>query len=118
MTAAWDVTVSWYSNGSYVSQTLTQASGAGLPAPSTIQVISDNPLTIGVDESRRLDFWIDSWQAMFSGSPVVESTGRLARGSLPSVFAVTTKPTRGAADPASALGVEVGVLTCTAEDLR
>lgn len=118
VTAAWDVTVSWYSNGSYVSQTLTQASATGLPDPSTIVVLSDNPLTIGVDESRRLDFWIDSWQGMFNGSPVVESTGRLARASLPSVFSVTTKPTRGAAEPASALGVEVGVLTCMAEDLR
>jgi prepilin-type N-terminal cleavage/methylation domain-containing protein len=121
VTAAWDVTVSWYSPGApsgYASLTLTQSSASGLPDPSTIVVLSDNPVTIGVDESRRLSHWIDSWSGMFSGSPVVESTGRLARGSLPAVFSVTTKPTRGAADPASALGVEVGVLTCMAEDLR
>ena len=115
--ADWQVTVSWYSNGSYVQQVLTPSS-AGLPDPSTIEVISDNPLTIGVDEHRTLDFWIESWSAMSSGSSVVESTGTLARGSLPAAFSVTTKPTRGVADPASALGVELGVLTCTAEDVR
>jgi hypothetical protein len=117
VTADWQVTVSWYSNGSYVQRILTPSS-VGLPDPSTIQVLSDNPLTIGVDESRTLDFWIASWSGLSSGSSVVESTGTLARGSLPAVFSVTTKPTRGAADPSSALGIELGVLTCTAEDLR
>jgi prepilin-type N-terminal cleavage/methylation domain-containing protein len=117
VTADWQATVSWYSNGSYVAKVLTPSS-TGLPDPSTIPVLSDNLLTIGVDESRTLAFWIESWSALSSGSPVVESTGTLARGNLPAVFSVTTKPTRGAADPSSALGVELGVLTCTAEDLR
>jgi prepilin-type N-terminal cleavage/methylation domain-containing protein len=117
VTADWQATVSWYSNGSYVQRILTPSS-AGLPDPSTIPVLSDNPLTIGVDESRTLAFWIESWGGMSSGSSVVESTGTLARGGLPAVFSVTTKPTRGVADPSSALGIELGVLTCTAEDLR
>jgi prepilin-type N-terminal cleavage/methylation domain-containing protein len=117
VSADWSANVSWWTPSGYASHVLNKTSAA-LPDPATIEVVADNPFTIGVNERRVLSDWIDGWSGLSAVSPVVESTGRLARGSMPAVVSITTKPTRGAANPASALGIEIGSLTCTAEDLR
>jgi hypothetical protein len=117
VSADWSANVSWWTPSGYDSHVLSKTSGP-LPDPSTIEVVGDNIFTIGVNERRMLSDWIADWSGLHASSPVVESTGRLARGSMPAVVSITTKPTRGALNPASALGIEIGSLTCTAEDLR
>jgi prepilin-type N-terminal cleavage/methylation domain-containing protein len=118
VSADWNASVSWWTPTGYSTPHILTKTSAPLPDPSSIEVVRDDSSTIGVNESRMLNHWIADWSGLHASSPIVESTGRLARGSMPAVVSITTRPTRGALNPASALGIEIGSLTCTAEDLR
>jgi prepilin-type N-terminal cleavage/methylation domain-containing protein len=106
--ANWSATVRVWTIDRYATYTVSSTSDAALPAPSTIAVTS----------TQTLAHWIDSWTAATSAQAVQEASGRVAKGSLPSAVTAMTKPTRGPADPGSAIAIEVGRLGCLAEDHR
>jgi Tfp pilus assembly protein PilV len=64
-----------------------------------------------------LSTYIDSWGSLTQATTTITSPPKSVTSSLNGIVSLTTKPTR-VGDPESAVAVQVGVLSCVAEDNR
>jgi hypothetical protein len=81
-------------------------------APSTIPVYNNNGTTL------YLSNFINSWSTAQSITDSAAQTQTSGVHTLNSIIGIGTQPVRGASDPLSAVGIQIGNLSCAAEDNR
>jgi hypothetical protein len=108
VTSDWDATVSVWDGAGYGTYSYQIKKGSTVTLPDELQRQS-----IVVGPGRTLADYVSSWDSVNPAS--VDQSSTSAKGEIAAVLSILTTPTR-AGDPASALNISVGSLSCLAED--
>jgi prepilin-type N-terminal cleavage/methylation domain-containing protein len=108
VTSDWDATVSVWDGTGYGTYSYQVKKGSTVTLPDELQRQS-----IAVGPGKTLADYVSSWDSVNPAS--VDQSSNSAKGEIAAVLSVLTTPTR-AGDPASALNISVGSLSCLAED--
>lgn len=121
-TADFDAEVRYlqYNPGTNLNEYVTVDVEDGDPSPLTAALLTSTQITTtpgGPATLVPLETYIDSWGSLTGANTTITSPPKTVSSNLNGIVAITTRPTR-VGDPDSAVAVQVGVLTCVAEDNR
>lgn len=115
--ASYDVTLQWYKDVSGVAtlqtQTFSWSSAAAASSADPLPALLSQPVYYAGSTAVPLSTWL-SWSSVRS----VAEADTSGVTSVDGAVHITTAPVRGTADPGSSIGLDLGRLSCVADDVR